>query len=580
MPSLPVADPGQPDIRSPARYLGWLVRRSWPTVTAAILLAILWMTCQAVVPAIVGRAIDAGVTGRDSSALLRWSLVLLGVGLVQAAAGITRHRFALTNYLSAAYRTVQITVRQANRLGSTLPRRLDAGEVVAIGTSDINHVGGAIDITARGTGAAVAVLAVTVILLVTSVPLGLVVVLGVPVLMAVVSLLIRPLHRRQAAYRQQQGKLTGRAADLVAGLRVLRGVGGEPVMAACYRADSQAVRAAGVRTARVEALLEAAQILLPGAFLVLVTWLGARFALRGQITIGQLVSFYAYAAFLVSPLRQLTEAIDKLTRGHVASRRVVAMQRIGTHLPDPAEPSVAAFTGELADPISGVVVRAGLLTGIAAADPADAVAIADRLGRYAEGATVAGIALRDFPLATVRRQVLIADNDARLFTGPLRDDLDPGARGKASLADRRGHGDHPAVRGRLAEALVAAAATDIVEALPDGLDSPVEERGRTFSGGQQQRLRLVRALVAAPATLVLVEPTSAVDAHTEARIADRLAAARSGQTTVVCSTSPLVLDRTDRVLYVEQGRVVAEGTHRGLLGSEPRYARIVLREDG
>lgn len=561
MRSLPVADPGQPDVRSPARYLGWLVRRSWPTVTAAILLAVLWMVCQAVVPAIVGRAIDAGVTGRDSAALLRWGLVLLGVGLLQAVAGICRHRFALTNYLSAAYRTVQVTVRQSNRLGSTLPRRLDTGEVVAIGVSDISHIGGAVDITARGTGAVVAVVAVTVILLVTSVPLGLVVVLGVPILMVVVSLLIRPLHRRQAAYRQQQGKLTGRAADLVSGLRVLRGVGGEPVMAARYRADSQAVRAAGVRTARVEALLEAAQILLPGAFLVLVTWLGARFALRGEITIGQLVSFYAYAAFLVSPLRQLTEAIDKLTRGHVASRRVVSMQRIRTHLPDPAEPTGAPFTGELADPISGVVIRPGLLTAVAAADPVDAVAIADRLGRYAEGATVSGVPLGEFPLATVREQVLVADNDARLFTGPLRADLDPDG------------------NGRLPEALLAAAATDIVEALPDGLDSPVEERGRTFSGGQQQRLRLVRALVADPETLVLVEPTSAVDAHTEARIAARLAAARDGRTTVVCSTSPLVLDHTDRVLYVERGRVVAEGTHRGLLDTVPGYARTVLRED-
>ena len=189
--------------------------------------------------------------------------------------------------------------------------------MVAIGTSDISHIGGAIDITARGTGSLVAVVTVTVILLLTSVPLGLVVVLGVPLLMAVVSLLIRPLHKRQQAYREQQGKLTGRAGDLVSGLRVLRGVGGEDVVSARYRAESQTLRAAGVRTARVEALLEAAQVLLPGAFLVLVTWLGARFALDGRITVGQLVSFYGYAAFLVAPLRQLTETIDKLTRGHV-----------------------------------------------------------------------------------------------------------------------------------------------------------------------------------------------------------------------------------------------------------------------
>ena len=560
MRSLPVADPGTPDDRSATHYLGWLARRSWPSVTAAILAAILWMVCQAVVPAVIGKAIDAGVTARSREALLTWGLVLFGVGLLQAIAGISRHRFAVTNYLSAAYRTVQVAVRHANRLGSTLPRRLDAGEVVAIGTSDISHIGGAVDITARGTGAAVAVVTVTVILLVTSVPLGLVVLLGVPILMAVVSVLIRPLHSRQAAYREQQGKLTGRAADLVSGLRVLRGVGGEAIVSARYRAESQTLRAAGVGTARVEALLEAAQILLPGVFLVLVTWLGARFALAGEITVGQLVSFYGYAAFLVAPLRQLTEAIDKMTRGHVASRRVVRMLRVGTDLPDPAEP-VDVVGGELADPASGVVISPGLVTAIAAADPVDAVAIADRLGRYADGATLAGVPLAAMRLATVRERILVADNDARLFTGPLRDDLDPFD------------------RGRVPAALAAAAATDIIDALPDGLQSEVAERGRTFSGGQQQRLRLVRALVADPEILVLVEPTSAVDAHTEVRIADRLGAARDGRTTVICSTSPLVLDRADRVLYVEDGRVIADGTHRSLLDTEPRYAQTVLRED-
>ncbi|MEV4346035.1 ABC transporter ATP-binding protein [Actinoplanes sp. NPDC049596] len=561
MRRLPDADPGLPDDRSPVRYLGWLVRRGWFSVYAAILMAVLWMLCQAVVPAVVGQAIDAA-TDHDRRGLLTWSLVLLAAGLGQAFFGVVRHRFAVINFLGAMFRTVQVTVRQAGRLGSALPRRLDTGEVVAIGTSDIRQIGAAIDITARGTGSLIAVVAVTVILLTTSVPLGLVVVLGVPLLMAIVGLLIRPLHRLQQASRDQQGLLTGRAADLVGGLRVLRGVGGEAVMGERYRAESQRLRAAGVRTARVESLLEAAQVLLPGIFLVLVTWLGARFALTGHITVGQLVSFYAYAAFLVTPLRQLTEAIDKLTRGHVSARRVVTMLHASTDLPDPGRPRAAGeLTGELADPESGVTVRPGEVTAIVAAVPADAAAIADRLGRYAEGGTAGGHPLSSFPLATVRERILVADNDARLFTGPLRADLDPA-------------GD-----GRLPAALHAAAATDIVEALPDGLDSEVAERGRSFSGGQQQRLRLVRALVADPDTLVLVEPTSAVDAHTEARIADRLVTERAGRTTVICTSSPLVLDRTDRVIYVEGGRVVATGTHRALLAGEPRYARTVLRED-
>jgi ABC-type multidrug transport system fused ATPase/permease subunit len=565
MRELPPADPGIPDDRSATRYLGWLARRTWSSVAGGVFFGILWMVCQTLVPAVIGRALDAGLTHRDGRALLTWSLVLLGIGLIQAGAGVARHRLAVFNWLAAAYRTVQVAVRQSNRLGSALPRRLDAGEVVAIGTADITHIGGALDILARGAGSLIAVVLVTVILLLTSVPLGLVVVLGVPLLMAVVGLLIRPLHRRQHAYREQQGRLTGRATDLVGGLRVLRGVGGEPVMSGRYRAESQLLRAAGLRVASVEALLEAAQVLLPGIFLATVTWVGARFALTGQITLGQLVAFYGYAAFLVAPLRQLTETVDKLTRGHVSSRRVVTMLRARTDLPDPARPVPVPAGGELVDKVSGVVVRPGLVTAIAAAVPAEAVAITDRLGRYVDtdpggGATLAGVPLSDLDLVTVRDRILVADNEARLFSGPLRADLDPA--GAATLPD----------------ALAAAGADEIVAGLPDGLETEVAERGRSFSGGQQQRLRLARALVADPEVLVLVEPTSAVDAHTEARIADRLGPARRGRTTVVCSTSPLVLDRADVVLYVEAGRTVAEGTHRELLAGHPGYARTVLRE--
>ncbi|GLY00889.1 multidrug ABC transporter permease [Actinoplanes sp. NBRC 101535] len=554
-----MADPGRPVDRSAARYLCWLVRRSRLTTAAAVGLAVTWMGFQAMVPAIVGQAIDAAAQ-RRGTALLGWGLILLFVGVAHALAGIARHRFAVANWLGASFRTVQVTVRHANLLGATLPRRLDAGEVVAIGTSDLTHIGGAIDIAARSLGGLIAIVTVTVLLLHVSVPLGLVVLLGVPVLLLVAGALIRPLHRQQEAYRRQQGRLTGNAADLVAGLHVIRGVGGEQAMADRYATESRALRDAGVRTARVEALLEAAQVLLPGIFLVLVTWLGARFALQQRITVGEMVSFYAYAAFLVAPMRQLTEAIDKLTRGHVSAQRVVTMLGVRTDLPDPAAP-VPLPRGELADPESRVVIAAGRLTAIAAADPVDAARVADRLGRYADGATLDGLPLAAAALSEVRRRILVVENEARLFSGRLRSDLDPA-------------GD-----GALPEALEAAAATEIVEALPAGVQTRVAERGRSFSGGQQQRLRLARALLADPEIMILVEPTNAVDPHTEELIAERLRAARAGRTTVICTSSPLVLNRTDHVFYLEQGRVVASGTHHDLLVAEPRYAAMVSRGD-
>lgn len=559
MRRLPVTDPGTPDSRSATRYLFWLVRRSRLTVAVAALLAIVWMWCQALVPAMVGWAVDAAVS-RDGGALTLWSLLLLVTGVTQALTGVWRHRFAVTNWLAAAFRTVQVVVRQANRLGSTLPRRMDAGEVVAIGTSDITHIGSAVDITSRGTGSLLAVITVTVVLLHISVPLGLVVLIGVPLMMVIVGFLIPPLHRRQREYRESQGRLTSRAADLVGGLRVLRGVGGEETIARRYGTESRALGAAGVRTARIESLLEAAQTLLPGVFLVLLTWLGARFAVDGRITVGQLVAFYAYAAFLVAPLRQLTEAIDKMTRGHVSGRRVVVMLRGRDDPPDPMV-AVALPVGDLEDPESGVRVTPGRVTAIAATTPADAARIADRLGGYADGATLGGVPLAAAARAQVRARILVSDNEARLFSGRLRADLDPYRRGV------------------LLEALATADATGIVDDLPDGPDTVITDRGRTFSGGQQQRLRLARALIADPDTLILVEPTNAVDAWTEARIAARLRAARRGRTTVVCTSSPLLLARADVVCFVEHGRMAAAGRHDALLAAVPGYARLVGRAE-
>ncbi|HEY0540717.1 MAG TPA: ABC transporter ATP-binding protein [Actinoallomurus sp.] len=563
MRSFPVSDPGVPDRRSPARYLLWAARAQLATMAGGAAWGVLWMVTQALMPATIGRAIDEGVTPKNTDALLLWSGVLLALGLVQAVAGVMRHRFAVSNWLGAAFRTVQVTSRHAAHLGATLPKRLATGEVVSVGIADVSHIGGAMEITARGSGAVVAIVLVGAILLFTSLPLGLIVLIGVPVMAALVAPMLRPLHHAQRHQRDLQGELATRSSDIVSGLRVLRGIGGEKVFADRYREESQAVRTAGVRVARSESLLEGAQVLLPGLLVALVTWIGARFALAGHITVGQLVSFYGYSVFLVEPMRTLTEAADRLIKAHVAARRVIRILATEPELPDEGAATEAA--GDLVDEASGLTVRPGRFTAVAAASPEDAQAIADRLGRFSDGAvTWGGVPLRELTLPAVREGVLVADTDARLFTGRLRDEL-------VITGDDSGR--------VLRDALQAACATDIVEELPDGLDAEVAEGGREFSGGQQQRLKLARALVADPEVLILVEPTSAVDAHTEARIAGRLAGFRRGRTTVVCTTSPLVLDWADEVAFVESGRVTAAGTHRDLLAAAPRYAATVTREE-
>ena len=563
MRSLPLADPGIPDSRSPARYLLWVARGQLPTVLGGIGFGIVWFVAQAVMPALIGRAIDDGVAAGDTSQLLLWSGALLAAGLVQAVAGVARHRWAVANWLIAAFRTVQVVARHTVTLGATLPKRVSTGEVVAIGASDLSHVGNSIEVFGRGAGAVVSFLVVALILLNTSVTLGLVVLIGVPLLLLAIGPLLKPLQKRNLAQREMMGELTTLASDIVGGLRVLRGIGGEEVFHDRYVKESQHVRSAGVQVGRLQSMLDALQILLPGIFVVVVVWLGARFAVQGQISPGELVAFYGYAAFLMMPLRTATEVANKVIRGMVASRRVCRVLSIEPEIVDSdhvVEPP--QHPGELVDAQTGLVVNPGILTAVVCEVPEEYAAIADRLGRYTEAdVTYAGIPVRQLPKDVVRRRIVISDGGSTLFSGCLREEL-----------DLSGSGDEA----RLYAALRTASADDILDALPDGLDSTVEERGRSFSGGQRQRLVLARALAADPEVLVLVEPTSAVDAHTEARIADRLRQARAGRTTVVLTSSPLLLDRSDRVVFIHQGRAVAEGTHRELL-RDPRYRRVVTR---
>jgi ABC-type multidrug transport system fused ATPase/permease subunit len=568
MRTLPLADPGIPDTRSPKRLLVWVGRRQLGTLAVGIGFGIAWMLAQALMPFAIGRAIQDGIVDDDRQALALWALVLLGLGIAQGFAGVMRHRYAVQNWLTASFRLIQVVSHHAARTGPAVRTRLSTGEVVATVTNDALRAGGAFDITARLSGAVVAYVVVAAILLSGSAVLGLVVLIGVPILVLTLTGVIRPLQARQRAQREEVGKLTALGADTAAGLRVLRGIGGEQAFYDRYRHQSERVRRAGVDVATPQSTLDAAQVLLPGIFVVLVTWIGARFVLSGQIDVGDLVAFYGYAAFLVIPLRTAAEAVDKVTRALVGARRMLDVLVVERVVGEPDEPlAEPPSNAPLVDGASGLAIEPGLVTALVSRRPDETAALAARLGRIAPDGDVrlGEAALARLPLGVVRRRIVVSEQDPVLFSGDLRRQLDPWGRADDATILR---------------ALDVANAHDVLEALPEGLDAEVDERARSFSGGQRQRLALARALLADAETLVLVEPTSAVDAHTEARIARSLRTARTARTTVIATTSPLVLDQADRVVLVEDGVVTAVGTHRELLRANGSYRDTVTRGEG
>lgn len=557
-----MSDPGH--LRSGGRFLWWLVARQRGRVAAGSVYATLWMFTLVLPPYVIARAIDDGLAPRDWPVLAGWTAVLLAAGITGALLAVLRHRTMSQVRMDASFRTAGLVLEQATRLGAALPRRVTAGEVVTIGLADVLVISTTLTVAGPGVGSVVGYAVVAVLMWSVSPLLAAVVLLGVPLLAVLVGPLLGRLRGVEVAYRERQSGLAAQLVDIVGGLRVVGGLGGEDVVARRYRSRSQALRAEGYRVGSITSWIEAVGVGLPVLFLAAVTWLAARMAATGAVTVGELVAVYGYAAMLVVPVSFFVEGAYQLSRGLVAAGRVVgflaAPPRPADGGPAPGPPSL------LCDPVSGVELAPGAFTALISARPAESAAVVDRLGGFAgPAATWGGVRLDEIAAAQVRERILVADTEADLFAGPLREVLagpaDPDDLGDAAVAD----------------AVAAAAAHDVVHALPDGLASPVDGQGRNLSGGQRQRVRLARALLADPEVLLAVEPTSALDAHTEAAVAAGLRAARVGRTTLVTSTSPLLLGHADKVYVLRDGRVAATGTHRELLATDARYRELVLR---
>jgi ABC-type multidrug transport system fused ATPase/permease subunit len=551
-------------VSSPLKYLWWLVRAQTKRVIFGAGVSCGWMLGLAIVPALLARAIDQGLEPGDMRSLFLWSGCLLVLGILNAWLAILRHRTMTRVRMDANFRTSYLVVEQVNRLGAGLSRRVTAGEVATIGLVDVLTIGRTLTVTGPGIASLLAYLAVAVLLYGTSPLLALVVLLGVPLVLLAVGPFLNRLRGTQTTYRQSQARLTALLLDTIEGLPVLNAFGGKAAFANKYKAQSTEVRDQGYRVGAVASWIDAASAGLPAVFLAAVTWLAASMAGSGAISIGEFVAVYGYVSVLVIPVSFLIEGAGDLSRGLVAARR--ATHFLNLHPVESEKPPTRSdvdVQAPLIDPTSGVRAQPGLFTALVSSRPEEYLDILERLSGYVQSDAQWGATRLDqVSPGAVRHHIVLADQEAWLFAGPLRSTLDV-------AADRQDS--------EIYAALQAAVADDLWRTHPDGLERPIVARARNLSGGQRQRVRLARALLARPHVLLMSDPTSALDAHTEAMVASRLRAAREGATTVIGTTAPALLGQSDAVHFLVDGRVVDSGDHQSLLAVNPDYRAVVGR---
>jgi ABC-type multidrug transport system fused ATPase/permease subunit len=561
------------------RLLGFLRPYRWQ-VTVTAIAAVGLMACSLTLPYLTGRVIDDVLEAGDRGALAPLVLAVVAVTLVRVGLAVVRRLLSGRISLGVEYDLRQAMFANLERQSFSYFDRTSVGQLMSRATSDLQTVRFFL-----GYGLVFffmhlcTVLLATAILLVLDWPLALLSLAVGPVLVVVAARYSRRSHPVLVDVQQKLAEVTQMAEESVTGIRVVKAFGREPEQGTRFTASAHRAFDRSMDANRLQAFYQPLMGALPTVGLAVVLAVGGLQTIAGRLTLGEFVAFFLYLNMLVWPFRMVGVLVGTAQRAVAGGKRIFEVLDAEPELTDapvarplPAGGGAVRFEGAS----FGYGPERAVLTGIDLDVPAGRTValigptgsgkstLAALIPRYydvtAGRVLLDGVDVRNLRLDELRRAVGVVAQEPFLFSASVRENIAYGAPGATEEQVRA------AARMAQAEAFI--------EALPEGFETIVGERGYTLSGGQRQRVAIARAVLTDPRVLVLDEATASVDASTEREIQGALRAVMAGRTTFVIAHRLSTVAVADELVVLEEGRVVARGTHEDLYATSDVYREI------
>jgi ATP-binding cassette, subfamily B, multidrug efflux pump len=559
------------------------IKPYWKRAVLALVLLTTLVFMDLSIPRLIQRIVDQGIVKNNQPLVIQTAVLMIGISIMSTLIAIGNNIFSVQVGEGVARDLREALFLKIQTFSFGNLDRQKTGQLMVRLTSDVNALKSLTQISLRiGTRAPLLMIGSLILMINTNKTLALTM---LPLLLVTSALIVFFIVKMEPLFQTVQQKLdrlNNVLQENISGVRLVKAFVRDEFEAERFETANEDLTSRSIRVMKFVASMSPALTICVNIGMVIVIWSGGLQAIRGELTVGQIIAFTNYLLTTMTPLIMMTMLSNTWASGIASARRVneildttpdVQDTPEARSLTEKAEGQVVfenvsfCYNGNMNEPVLqdiNLVVEPGETVAILGATGAGKSTLIDLVPRFYDVSAgrilLDGNDIRQIKQDSLLAQIGIVPQESVLFSGTVRDNIRYG-RPEASEAE-------------VIAAAKAAQAHDFIMELAQQYDSPVEQRGTNFSGGQKQRLAIARALLTQPRILILDDSTSAVDVETETKIQDALEGLIGQRTSFVVAQRISTVLRADKIVVIDKGRIVAQGTHKELIRSSPIYQEI------